>query len=152
MRATPTWMTHFWSPRRAPFEGPNGGWACGQPGFWTGQLHLWLNLGPRWVAHSEPARPWPASPVRTSRTPWELLCRQGAPPKPKLSAEEARKQAEDMVRKAKERREARSRREPYHNPATVTYPGPLLELPWCARPRSAARRAPAGDPAITLPP
>ena len=35
-------------------------------------------------------------------------CRvQGPPPKPKLSAEEARKQAEDMVRKAKERREVR---------------------------------------------
>ena len=32
---------------------------------------------------------------------------QGPPPKPKLSTEEARKQAEDMVRKAKERREVR---------------------------------------------
>ena len=32
---------------------------------------------------------------------------QGPPPKPKLSAEEARKQAEEKVRKAKERREVR---------------------------------------------
>ncbi len=75
-------------------------------------------IGPR-VAHTEPTRPRPASPIRTSHTPCELLCWQGAPPKPKLSVEEARKQAEDMVRKAKERREARPRREPYHHKPTL---------------------------------
>jgi hypothetical protein len=37
-----------------------------------------------------------------------LLARQGPPPKPKLSADEARRHAEDMVRKAKERREVRA--------------------------------------------
>ncbi|KAK9831953.1 hypothetical protein WJX81_002741 [Elliptochloris bilobata] len=38
-----------------------------------------------------------------------LLVPKGAPPKPKLSAEEARKHAEEMIRKAKERREKEER-------------------------------------------